>query len=73
MKYVVHYCKNPLCDNCWMDEDLTNAKSRPPKWKYCPNCVKIGYTNPGKPILKQYQKKKIELMNKAKKERKMYN
>ena len=38
--------------------------------KYCPNCVKIGYTNPGKPILKQYQKKKIELMNKAKKRKK---
>ena len=24
--YVVHFCKNPECNECWIDEDLTNAK-----------------------------------------------
>ena len=66
MNYVVHYCKNTKCNNCWIDEDLTNAKSRPPKWKYCPDCVKDGYANPRKPPLTESQKNKIELMNQAK-------
>ena len=71
MNYVVHYCKNPKCNNCWIDEDLTNVKSRPPKWKYCPNCVKDGYTNPSKPPLTESQKKKIKLMNQARNKKKL--
>lgn len=65
MKFVIHFCKNPKCNNCWVDEDLTNAKSRPPKWKYCPDCVKQGYINPDKPLLTDLQKRKLELMNQA--------
>jgi len=36
--YVVHYCPN--CNNCWIDEDKTNCKDRPPKWKLCRECCK---------------------------------
>ena len=36
--FVAHHCKNPKCDSIWIDEDLTNAKTRPPKWKYCKEC-----------------------------------
>lgn len=38
MNYVVHYCKNRNCNNVWIDKDITNAKTRPPKWKFCKNC-----------------------------------
>lgn len=38
MNYVVHFCKNRQCNNAWIDKDLTNAKSRPPQWKYCREC-----------------------------------
>lgn len=48
--YVLHQCKNPECNNGWIDVDLTNAKSRPPKWKYCSECCeKYGFVNPGFP------------------------
>lgn len=40
-KYVVHYCKYPKCNNAWIDEDLTNAQSRPPKWKNCKSCSEV--------------------------------
>lgn len=40
MKYVVHYCHNNKCNNCWVDEDITNVKTVPPKWKYCKECAK---------------------------------
>ena len=39
MNYVVHFCKNPECNNAWIDEDKYNA-TRPPRWKYCPECEK---------------------------------
>lgn len=43
MRYVVHYCKNKDCNNCWIDKDLTNVKTIPPKWKYCKECCeKLG-------------------------------
>lgn len=38
MNYVVHYCKNRNCNNAWIDKDVTNAKTRPPQWKYCRKC-----------------------------------
>ena len=39
--YVVHYC--PKCNNCWIDEDKTKCKDRPPKWKLCRECCeKLG-------------------------------
>lgn len=48
--FVVHYCKNPKCNNAWIDIDLTNAKTRPPRWKYCEDCCKkYGYINPATP------------------------
>ncbi len=40
MMYVVHFCKNPKCNNCWIDKDLTKVGTYPPKWKYCPECCK---------------------------------
>ncbi|MCM1324202.1 MAG: hypothetical protein NC218_08565 [Acetobacter sp.] len=43
MAYVVHYCKNPKCNNCWLDKDITKVKSFPPRWKYCKECCeKLG-------------------------------
>lgn len=45
-KYVMHFCKNNKCNNGWIDVDLTNCTSRPPKWKYCKDCCKQhGYIN----------------------------
>ena len=38
MNYVVHFCKNPDCNNCWIDKDKTHVKTVPPKWKYCKEC-----------------------------------
>ena len=63
MNYVVHFCKNPNCNNSWIDFDKTNAKSRPPQWKYCMECCKkYGYINPDKPPI---SKKKREQLEKA--------
>lgn len=43
MSYVMHICRNPKCNNGWVDKDLTNAKSYPPDWKYCRECCeKLG-------------------------------
>lgn len=43
MNYVMHICRNPKCNNGWVDKDLTNAKSTPPDWKYCRECAaKLG-------------------------------
>lgn len=54
MNYVVHVCKNSklkpsdknYCDRAWINEDLHNATSIPPTWKYCEECVKKGFKNP---------------------------
>lgn len=35
MNYVMHICRDPKCNNGWIDKDLTNAKRTPPDWKYC--------------------------------------
>lgn len=40
MNYVLHFCRNKLCNNGWLDKDLTHCKTNPPKWKYCPECCK---------------------------------
>ncbi len=62
MNYIMHFCKNKSCNNCWLDEDLTNAKS-PVKYKYCMECCKkYGYINPNKPPI---SKKKREQLGKA--------
>ena len=45
MNYIVHFCKNPECNNAWIDEDRYNAE-RPPHWKYCPECESKGFKNP---------------------------
>lgn len=53
MKYVIHFCKNKDCNNCWIDKDLTNAKTEPPKWKLCKECCKklgIDFDKQEKPI-----------------------
>lgn len=38
--YVIHFCRNKECNNGWIDEDKTNAKTIPPSWKYCKECAK---------------------------------
>ena len=40
MNYVMHICRNPKCNNGWIDKDLTNAQINPPDWKYCRECAK---------------------------------
>lgn len=43
MAYVVHFCKNTECNNCWIDKDITQVSTYPPKWKYCKECcAKLG-------------------------------
>lgn len=52
MNYIAHVCKNSrlkpsdpnYCDRIWVDEDRYNA-SKPPTYKYCPECVKKGFKN----------------------------
>lgn len=63
LAFVVHYCKNQKCNNCWTDEDLTNAKTFPPKWKYCKDCCeKYGFINPEKPPKKKLSQKQQEVL-----------
>ena len=43
MNYVMHVCRNPKCNNGWVDKDLTDARVNPPDWKYCKECAeKLG-------------------------------
>ena len=71
MNYVLHTCKNSklkpsdpnYCFNGWIDEDLHNAKTIPPAWKYCPECVKKGFKNP-KRIKKTVTPEQIEAFKK---------
>ena len=37
--YVMYICRNKKCNNGWIDEDLTHAKTVPPSWKYCRECA----------------------------------
>lgn len=65
--YVVHYCKNKKCNNAWIDEDLTNAKSRPPSWKYCEECCQqYGFVNPPQPPKKKLSEKQLAVINQNK-------
>lgn len=65
--FVAHHCKNPKCDSIWIDEDLTNAKTRPPKWKYCKECCeKYGYINPKFPPKRKNAKERIQRLEKYK-------
>lgn len=64
-RYVLHICKNTKCNNGWIDEDLTNAKSRPPSWKYCGDCCKkYGFINPARPLKKKLSEKQKEALTK---------
>jgi len=38
VNFVPYHCKNPNCNEGWVDEDITNVQSKPPKWKYCKSC-----------------------------------
>lgn len=65
--YLVHFCKTKQCNNAWIDEDLTNAKNRPPQWKYCEECCKkYGFINPSQPPKKKLSKKQWGTINKNK-------
>ncbi len=59
--YVTHTCRNKKCGVAFMDKDITNAKSRPPEWKYCEQCVKNGFPDLKRPTLTE--KQKIHLQN----------
>lgn len=60
-KFVFHNCKTPNCNSGWVDEDLTNAQSRPPRWRYCAECCdKYGYVNPEFPPQKKLSEKQKE-------------
>ena len=39
--FVLHFCKNPDCNVGWLDIDVTNVTTIPPKWKYCRECCKL--------------------------------
>ena len=63
--YVTHTCKNKECGRAFNDLDLTNAHSRPPEWKYCPQCVAVGKVNPDKPPVRpQIEKMHLALKQK---------
>ena len=63
--YVVHFCKNPDCNNAWLDLDLTNAQTRPPSWKYCPECCeKYGFVNPPTPPHRKNYEDRLKLIEK---------
>lgn len=65
--YVIHFCKNPNCNNAWLDVDLTNAKTRPPSWKYCDCCCKkYGFVNPKTPPQRKNYKERLEQLQKHK-------
>lgn len=72
MNYVAHVCKNSklkptdkdYCNNIWIDKDKYNAQSSPPNWRYCPECVKKGFSTTER-IIPDWKKERIEKMNKA--------
>ena len=39
--FVLHFCKNPDCNVGWLDVDVTDVTTIPPKWKYCRECCKL--------------------------------
>ena len=39
--FVLHLCKNPDCNVGWLDVDVTDVTTIPPKWKYCRECCKL--------------------------------
>lgn len=62
-RYVIHFC--PHCDRCFIAEDYTRAKDRPPKWRLCPDCCKelsIDYEKQ-RPNKKMSEKQKKHLDN----------
>jgi hypothetical protein len=48
--YVAHDCKNTECNNRWLEVDLYNAQSIPPKWRYCPECQAKGMKSEKNPL-----------------------
>lgn len=50
MVYVAHDCKNPDCNNRWLDVDLYNAQSVPPRWRYCSECKAKGLVEEKNPL-----------------------
>ena len=39
--FVLYFCKNPDCNIGWLDIDVTDVTTIPPKWKYCRECCKL--------------------------------
>ena len=65
MSYLIHFCKKKDCNNAWIDLDLTNAKNRPPRWKYCADCCKkFGYVNPIQPPKRKNYYDRLERIKK---------
>jgi hypothetical protein len=59
------------CDRAFMDKDITNVTTYSPTWKYCPDCVAKGFTNPDKKPLSEGKRKhydRLKELNKKKRE-----
>lgn len=69
MNYVLHECKNPDCNNGWIDKNLTNVTMYPPKWKYCKDCcnklnIDFDKQRPNSNLTEDERIKRKEKMNK---------
>lgn len=65
MNYVMHICRNPICNNGWIDKDLTDARVNPPSWKYCRECAeKLGIDYDAQTPESNLTEKELEHKNK---------
>lgn len=64
--YVAHDCRNAKCNQRWLDVDEYNATAKPPKHRYCNNCLAKGYQNKKDPV-KVANGKKLAAIYKRKK------
>ena len=64
MSYVMHICRNPKCNNGWIDKDLTRCTTFPPDWKYCKECAeKLGINFDAQTPDSNLTKKELEIKN----------
>lgn len=45
--YITHFCKNPKCNNIFLDKDIYK-RNAPQSWRYCLDCEAKGY-----PVIKK--------------------
>lgn len=74
MNYVMHICRNPKCNNGWIDKDLTNARVNPPSWKYCRECAeKLGIDYDAQTPESNLTEKELAFKNKQREKMKKVN